>query len=197
MENDETTKVETDETEVETKDVETGEVEETSDEGTGESDTTDTSDSEGAKLTYEQKLERATTPEEKFAIADAEANKNRRLLRKASKPDNAAAPKPKASSKPTTEPSVEETVLRANGMPNELLSHLKKVANLNGTSLLDAQKDPIFVAVKDKFDKEVKRKQASLGAGRGAGGKKSEKTFTTPGISRDEHKEMFYGRVRA
>lgn len=188
----------TDETEVEIKDGETEEVEETSDESTGETDTTVTTEGEGEKLTYEQKLARATTPEEKFAIADAEASKNRRLLHKANKPKapTASTKRPTETSPAPKEPSVEETVLKANGMPSELLTQLKKIAKVNGTGLLDAQTDPIFIAVKDKFEKDKKRKEASLGAGRGAGGKKVDKSFKTPGLSRDEHKDMFYGAVR-
>lgn len=105
-------------------------------------------------------------------------------------------PAPATSPKPTKEPSVEETVLLANGMPEELLAQLKKVAQVNGTTLLKAQTDPLFVAMKANFDKEQTRKAASLGAGRGAGAKTVEKTASTPGLSRDDHKDLFYKKVR-
>ncbi len=119
------------------------------------------------------------TVEAQLAKAQAEAAKYRRLLEKAQKPQA-----------PQTPANVEETVLLANGMSEELLGELKAVAAVRKTSLIKAQADPIFVAVKEKFEKEQKQKDASLGASRGAGAVKAQKTFTTPGLSRDEHKAM-------
>jgi hypothetical protein len=192
MENDETVETRTtDNTEVETKNGEAETVEETAAETTteSESETTDTTVAD-EKLTYEQKLARATTPEEKFKIADAEANKNRRLLSKGNKPSKPLV-KPNAPRQAQTQPSVEETVLSANGMPDELLAQLKKVAAVSGTTLIKAQNDPIFVAMKEKFEKDTKQKNASLPASRGAGNVKPSKNFHSPGLTRDEHKEMF------
>lgn len=140
------------------------------------------------KLTYEQKLAAATTPEEKFAIADAEANKNRRLLNKERNPKPTAPAN--VPSKAPSQATVEETVLLAQGMPEELLTQLKKVAMVNGTGLLKAQADPIFVAVKDKFEKDKRQKDASLGASRGAGSVTASKTVSTPGLSREEHQRL-------
>lgn len=87
--------------------------------------------------------------------------------------------------------NVEETVLLANGMPEELLTKLKAVAKVNGiSSLLKAQADPIFVAVKEKYDQDKKSKDASLGASRGSGSVKAQKSFTSPGLTREEHRKM-------
>jgi hypothetical protein len=86
--------------------------------------------------------------------------------------------------------NIEETVLLANGMPEELLKELKAVAQVRNTSLIKAQNDPIFVAVKEKFEKDQKKKDASLPASRGSGSVKVAKTINTPGLSRDEHKQM-------
>lgn len=94
------------------------------------------------------------------------------------------------ASTPTTSPNVEETVLLANGMPEALLVELKAVAAVRKTSLIKAQADPIFVAVKDKFEKDLKRENASLPAARGSGVTKPKKDFKTPGLTRDEHREM-------
>ncbi len=115
-----------------------------------------------------------------------EANKNRRLL---SKKDNKA---PKAP--PSPQSNVEEVVLLANGMPEELLGELKAVAAVRKTSLIKAQNDPIFVAVKEKFEKDLKQKDASLPAGRGSGSAKPKKDFSSPGLSRDEHMKMALGK---
>jgi hypothetical protein len=145
------------------------------------------------KLTYEQKLARATTPEEKFAIADAEANKNRRLLGKKFKQVEkpATTPQKDTASQAT---NVEETVLLAQGMPEKLLSQLKKLAQLNGTSLIKAQSDPIFVAVKEKYDNELKSKKASVGSSKGSGSAKPKKDASTPGLTREEHVALFNER---
>lgn len=91
-------------------------------------------------------------------------------------------------------PNVEETVLLANGMPEELMVELKAVAAVRKVSLLKAQADPIFVAVKEKFEKDQKREEASLPASRGSGAMKVKKDFTTPGLSREEHMAMVKSR---
>lgn len=128
------------------------------------------------------------TLEEKLAKAEAEAAKYRRLFEKTKKPK---VETPKApQSNPSSQPSVEEAVLLANGMPEELLAQLKKVAQVQGLSLIKAQADPIFVAVKDKFEKDQKQKAANLPASRGSGQAKPKLTLTTPGLSRDQHRKL-------
>lgn len=89
--------------------------------------------------------------------------------------------------------SVEETVLLAQGMPEELLTELKAIAQVRGTSMIKAQNDPIFVAVKEKFEKTQKTKNASLPAARGAGSIRPKKDLNTPGLSREEHKKLVQG----
>lgn len=86
--------------------------------------------------------------------------------------------------------NVEETVLLAQGMPEELLTELKAVAAVRKVSLIKAQTDPIFVAVKEKFEKTKKREDASLPGSRGAGSAVAKKSFNTPGLSRAEHRKM-------
>lgn len=90
--------------------------------------------------------------------------------------------------------NVEETVLLANGMPDELLSELKVIAQVRKVSLIKAQNDPIFVAVKEKFEADKKREISSTGAARGAGAVKAKKDFNTPGLSREEHRAMVLGK---
>lgn len=90
----------------------------------------------------------------------------------------------------STQPSVEEVVLLANGMSDEMLSQLKKIAAINNTSLIKAQTDPIFVAVKEKFEKDQKQKDASLPSSRGSGQTKPKVDFSTPNLPRETHKEM-------
>lgn len=103
---------------------------------------------------------------------------------------NKKAPVAEKPTEQATPSNVEEIVLQANGMSDELLTQLKKVAAINGTSLIKAQNDPIFVAVKEKFEREIKQESASLGASKGAGSVKAQKTFATPGLSAEEHKKL-------
>jgi hypothetical protein len=92
---------------------------------------------------------------------------------------------------PTSPQSVEETVLLANGMPDELLVSLKKVAAVEGiSSFIKAQTSPLFVAIKEKFEREQKQKASSMPASRGAGSVKAQKDFKTPGLTAAEHKAM-------
>lgn len=97
----------------------------------------------------------------------------------------------KVPSKQTSSPvDVDERILLGNGMSPELVKELKKVAKVLGTGLIEAQTDTIFVAVKEKFEKEQKSKKSSVGASRGSGTVVPKKDFRTPGLSRDEHKKM-------
>lgn len=107
---------------------------------------------------------------------------------KALKISPAQPKKDKAPSQPT---NVEETVLLAQGLPEELLNELKAVATVRGTSLIKAQTDPIFIAVKEKFESDIKSKKASVGVSRGSSSVKPKKDFNTPGLTREEHMTMF------
>ncbi len=75
-------------------------------------------------------------------------------------------------------------------MAEELIEELKLRAPKYGGSLIKAQKDSNFIAVKEKFEKDQKKADASLPASRGAGGVKPQKTVSSPGLTRDEHKEL-------
>ncbi len=98
-----------------------------------------------------------------------------------------SSPKPETASSPQ---AIEEVVLLSQGMPEDLMKELKVVAQVRGVSLLKAQADPIFVAVKEKFEQTEKHEAASLPASRGAGAPKVKKDYLTVGLSREEHKKM-------
>ena len=94
---------------------------------------------------------------------------------------------------PTLDPI--EAALLVGGMSKEVLGQLKKVSALTGKDLIESQTDPIFVAVKEKFEKDQKREEASLPASRGAGAVKAKKTFETPNLSREEHMAMVQAQL--
>lgn len=104
--------------------------------------------------------------------------------------------KPVTENKPTQPASlnVEETVLLANGMAEELVEELKLRAPKYGGSLIKAQADPYYVAVKEQFEKTKKQEQASMPASRASGSVKPKKDFKTPGLTEAERKQMFEDR---
>ncbi len=133
-----------------------------------------------------------TEPE--IDVAQLQAT-NKKLFERAKKAEAdlkalKGAPKKPATAKPASPQNVEETVLLANGMPEDLLEELKAVASVRNIGLIKAQNDPIFVAVKEKFEKDKKAEAASMGASRGSGTVKPKKTFNTPGLTEEEHREM-------
>lgn len=129
------------------------------------------------------------TAEDELAKAKAEASKYRRLFEKSQKKPQETVVK--SVTKPPTLVELDERVLKANGMPDELLSSLKKVAAVNGVSLLDAQNDPVFQTMKGQYEKEQKQKAQSMPASRGSGQSKAKETFNTPGLSDEKHKELW------
>jgi hypothetical protein len=88
-------------------------------------------------------------------------------------------------------PDVDERILRANGMPDELLKELKAIAKAREVSLIDAQKDPLFKLVKENFEQETKQKEASLGSSKGSGNAQAKKSISSPGLSKEDHKAMW------
>lgn len=132
------------------------------------------------------------TPETPAVDVETLQATNKKLFERAKKAE--ADLKALKASGQTPQPNVEEVVLQANGMPDELISELKAVAKVRNTNLIKAQNDPIFVAIKEKFEKDQKTKQANVGASRSSGGVKPKKDFLTPGLSRDEHRTMVLGK---
>ncbi len=85
---------------------------------------------------------------------------------------------------------IEKTVLLATGMDSELLIQLEKVAKVEGTSLIEAQKSDLFISIKSQIEAKSKSEKASLGASRGSARTPVKKSFDTPGLTADEHKQM-------
>ena len=135
--------------------------------------------------------------EDRLSRLEAEIEKQREIAenqRIRAEKAEAKAKAPKASSKQDDKndyPDVDERILKANGMPDELLKELKAVAKARDISLIDAQNDSLFKLVKQNYEQETKAKEASLGSSKGSGNASARKTANTPGLSRDEHKAMF------
>lgn len=92
---------------------------------------------------------------------------------------------------PVNQEVIEETILRSQGLSDELLTELKALAKVRGTSLLATQLDPIFVKMKEVKDEETKAEKAKLSASRGSGQAKKAKDFTAQGLTQEEHKALW------
>lgn len=128
------------------------------------------------------------------AELEKERNARQQLTARAKKAEEqlkALKPKTESEAPKHDYPDVDERILRANGMPDELLKELKAIAQVRGTDIINAQNDPLFKLVKENYEKELKVKEASVGASRGSGNAQVKKTPGTPGLSRDEHKKFF------
>jgi hypothetical protein len=153
-----------------------------------------------ADATNEQGSEEAgQSIEARLKKAESEAAKFRRLFEKATKnkveakPAAESTPSVSAPSTPQGSQSVDERVLKAQGMSDELLKQLKDVAKLRGTpdNLIDVQSDPLFATIREQYESDEKAKKASMGASRGSGSVKAKKDFNTPGLTTAERKELF------
>jgi len=146
--------------------------------------------------TQENPVVQETTEDSEVNIEQLQAT-NKKLYERAKKAEadlKAMKGSKPAETKATQPPNIEEAAviaaLQVNGMSDELIDQLKKVAKVQGTSLLKAQNDSIFIAVKEKFEKDQKQKNASVGASRGSSALKPKKDLTTPGLTREEHMRM-------
>ena len=90
---------------------------------------------------------------------------------------------------------VDVKILKAQGISDELIKNLKVIAKVNDISLLDAQADPVFLAMKDRKEADAKAAKARLGASKGSGSVKKEKDFKQS-LSPDEHKELWKAKNR-
>lgn len=150
--------------------------EETSEEETVvEETTTDSDDAEAEQKDWEA--------EAKKWKAIAERNK-KKATEKGTRSDLATPDKPPAE-------DVDVRILKSQGMSDELLKELKRVARFNETDLITAQNDPMFLSIKDRIEQEQKDKDAALGASKGSGSVKKQKSFDTPGLSPDEHRALW------
>lgn len=95
-----------------------------------------------------------------------------------------------------TADEIDARVLRLQGMSEGTLETLKKVATATGKSIIDAQQDEIFIAIKEKAEREQREANAKLGTSKGSGSVKKTKDFNSQGLSDTEHKELWRASQR-
>lgn len=93
--------------------------------------------------------------------------------------------------KKESELSKDELIAFAQGHSEEEVEMLKKISKVEGVSLKDAKESVMFKAFKDAKEKEEKAQKAQLSASNGSAGKSQKKGLNSPGLTRDEHKELF------
>lgn len=137
-----------------------------------------------ARLAEAEEAKRQLTARARKAEAEAKAIKQK----PAEAPQNINNPTLSAD-------EVDIKILTAQGVDADSIEYLKKVARVNGTSILAAQADELYVAFTEKREKERKQQEASLGASRGSAQSRKQKDFSTPGLSDEEHKELWKRKV--
>jgi len=104
-------------------------------------------------------------------------------------------PKTELQTETPTGLSRDEAILFAQGLSEEEVQYADKISKIDGVSLTEAVKTSIFKSWKTENEKAAKAQEASLGSSKGSGVKKAEKSFTTPGLSDDDHKALFQKKV--
>ncbi len=90
-----------------------------------------------------------------------------------------------------TAEDVEVKILQTQKVSEDEIAYLKKIAAINGTSLIEAMEDPIYTGFKDKKEADKKSENARLGASRGSSSVRKEKTTNTVGLTKQEHKDLW------
>lgn len=91
--------------------------------------------------------------------------------------------------------SEEDIIVISKIADKEKIESLKEIAKMKGLTMAQASESTMYKLAEREIDQQRSAEKAQLGASRGSGKRATEKTFTTPGLSRDEHKEMFYKTV--
>jgi len=90
-----------------------------------------------------------------------------------------------------SEESIDIKILKSQGMSDELLKELTDISKLRNKSPLEMQLDPLFLAIKKQREDEAKFSKAKLGASRGSGQVKKDKSVSSPGLTDSEHKALW------
>ncbi len=160
-----------------------------------ESQEDSTQEEQGQEPDLSQELERERQARQQLTARAKRAEEEAKALREKYESLNEKKAETEAKAQPAS-PDVDERVLKAQGMPDDLLKELKAISQVRGVPLIDAQSDPLFAAVKAEYERNQKASEASLGASKGSGQPKPKVDFTTPGLSREDHRKLFKEKFR-
>lgn len=140
------------------------------------------------------------TPEQLKArlAASEEARKKlyARLQREKSKGKPATPPTAAPSATPATPTPLtrDEAIIIAKGYSEEELEQAKKVSVLENCTPVQALEKDLFKDWKTRRDKDETDRKAQLPTSRG-GRSTVKKSFSTPGLSDEDHKQMFQDKL--
>jgi hypothetical protein len=132
-----------------------------------------------------EEVQEETVPKSQFNQVLARAKKAEDALKKAKPAENIT------KSNSVSSEEVEVKILKVQGMSDDLINELRAVAVARGKGMIDSLNDPIFVAIKNEKEQQIKAQKARLGASKGSAPVKKEKVINTPFISDDEHKQLW------
>lgn len=126
---------------------------------------------------------------------EAEAKKWRAIAERKAKKAEQATKEP-ATRKPELTGSLSEDDILTITMlqDKELIERARKIARLEGISLAEAVENPMFTYAKQAYEEEKRKEKSQMEASRGSGTRGQRKTFTTPGLTKEQHKELFMKR---
>ncbi|MGB1039028.1 MAG: hypothetical protein ACPGYY_10310 [Bacteroidia bacterium] len=150
---------------------------------------TESEDVEDQDSTDEEESESRSIPYNRFKEVNDKAKKLEEELAQYKSSDNTKT-KPETIKQPNSL-TREEGYLVAQGLKLEELDKAAKIAELEGVSLLEAVETDIFAAWKIAKENEAKKAEAQLSASNGSRTSRKKKDFNTPGLSKDEHKELW------
>lgn len=123
------------------------------------------------------------------------AKKAEAELKAAKAKKEAEAPKQSKTEPPPSRESpseVDEKILRATkGYDDDAIDELKFIAERENISLFAAQIDKRFIRYVEAAEQEKREVEASVGASKGSGRKKSEPAFNTQGLTPEQHKALW------
>lgn len=147
----------------------------------------DLEDSEDVEALREE-LERTRTAKNQILARAKKAEAEAKALKSAKPAD---APQTINKTNTLTSEEIEVKILKAQKIPEDEIAYLKKLAAFNGTSLIEAQEDGMFVSFKAQKETAERSERSKLGASRGSSAAKKEKSFNSPGLTEADHKEMW------
>lgn len=73
----------------------------------------------------------------------------------------------------------------------ESIEMIRKVSKLEGISLLEAMENSLYKTWAKQREEEKRQEESQMGASKGSGSKRQQKTFSTPGLSPEDHRELW------
>lgn len=84
----------------------------------------------------------------------------------------------------------DEAILYAKGLEDDEVEKAKKIAQIEGISVREAEQSELYVSWKEKKDRDAKLKKSALAASKGSKSQ-TKVTLDTPGLTKDQHKELW------